>query len=76
MVKNIERAVYRLPGFAPSSENAALVAGICTRLGWALGGGDAELGLRLGGALGLFWHMRGYLSEGRRWLQVALANSV
>jgi predicted ATPase/DNA-binding SARP family transcriptional activator/DNA-binding CsgD family transcriptional regulator len=43
-------------------------------LGWALGRGEAELGLRLGGALGEFWQMRGYLNEARRWLEAVLAN--
>jgi predicted ATPase/DNA-binding CsgD family transcriptional regulator len=34
--------------------------------------GDAETGLRLGVALWRFWYMRGYLAEGRRWLDEAL----
>jgi len=43
-------------------------------LSWALGQEEeTELELRLGGALGEFWHLRGYLSEGRRWLQAGLA---
>src|SRR5215207_1666411 len=43
-------------------------------LSWALGQEEeTELGLRLGGALGEFWHLRGHLSEGRRWLQAGLA---
>lgn len=33
----------------------------------------ADLGLRLASALGWFWYMRGYWSEGRAWLAVALA---
>ncbi|MFQ5796400.1 MAG: tetratricopeptide repeat protein, partial [Candidatus Bipolaricaulia bacterium] len=36
------------------------------------GSGEVEAELRLGGALWRFWHMRGYLSEGRRWLEGAL----
>jgi predicted ATPase/DNA-binding CsgD family transcriptional regulator len=32
-----------------------------------------EQGLRLAGALGLFWSVRGYVSEGRAWLHQALA---
>src|SRR5215217_2135352 len=37
-------------------------------LGWSLKKGDAELGLRLVGALWVFWFTQGYSSEGRRWL--------
>src|ERR687889_1684888 len=36
-------------------------------LSWALERKDVELALRLGGALGWFWSVRGYHSEGRRW---------
>ena len=42
-------------------------------LSWALEHKEVEVALRLGGALWLFWSMRGYQSEGRRWLQEALA---
>jgi predicted ATPase len=42
-------------------------------LSWALERKEAEMALRLGGALWWFWWMRGYYSEGRRWLQEALA---
>ena len=41
-------------------------------LTWALERKEAEVALRLGGALWLFWFVRGYHSEGRRWLQEAL----
>ena len=34
-----------------------------------------ELGLRLSAALWRFWYMRGYLSEGRRWLEEGLARN-
>jgi predicted ATPase/DNA-binding SARP family transcriptional activator/DNA-binding CsgD family transcriptional regulator len=37
--------------------------------------GETDLGLRFGGALWRFWHNRGYLSEGLRWLEQALAGS-
>jgi predicted ATPase/class 3 adenylate cyclase len=40
---------------------------------WALERKEGEVALRLGGALWLFWFVRGYQSEGRRWLQEALA---
>jgi predicted ATPase/DNA-binding CsgD family transcriptional regulator len=45
-------------------------------LTWALGeGGDISLGVRLAAALGGFWSTRGYLSEGRRWLEDAATRS-
>jgi predicted ATPase/DNA-binding XRE family transcriptional regulator/Tfp pilus assembly protein PilF len=40
---------------------------------WAIDAGAAELALRITGALWRFWDIRGYLSEGRRWLGEALA---
>jgi len=43
-------------------------------LGWCLADdGDVVLGLRLGGVLGVYWEVRGHLSEGRRWLATLLA---
>jgi predicted ATPase len=42
-------------------------------LGDALEHGSAEVALRLGGAVGSFWLARAYWSEGRRWLEAALA---
>jgi tetratricopeptide (TPR) repeat protein len=42
-------------------------------LTWALERKEAEVALRLGGALCWFWSVRGYQSEGRRLLEEALA---
>src|SRR5206468_3302210 len=36
---------------------------------------DAETALRLAGALGTFWYLRGYLGEARKWLQEVLDRS-
>lgn len=41
-------------------------------LGWALERHDGTFGLRLAGALGHFWRLRGYWSEGRHWLEQLL----
>lgn len=38
-------------------------------LEWAQKVGDTETGLRLTGALSWFWWVRGYLGEGRRWIE-------
>jgi predicted ATPase/DNA-binding XRE family transcriptional regulator len=45
-------------------------------LSWAFERGEYKLGLQLAGALGEFWFRRGYLSEGRRWLQAALEQGI
>jgi predicted ATPase/DNA-binding CsgD family transcriptional regulator len=42
-------------------------------LSWALGQGRAELGLQMGADLWRFWIMRARYSEGRKWLEAALA---
>ena len=45
-------------------------------LSWSLGkGGDPGLGVRLATALTDFWFARGYLSEGRRWLESAVTRT-
>ena len=44
-------------------------------LAWCRAAGELELELRIASALLLFWTVRGYLSEGRRWLDDALARS-
>src|SRR6266851_4004770 len=41
-------------------------------LAWLIEHGEAELALRFCGALWWFWYLRGYWSEGRRWLEGAL----
>ncbi len=41
-------------------------------LHWLIEQEEAALALRLSAALWYFWYMRGYLSEGRRWLEIAL----
>jgi predicted ATPase/DNA-binding CsgD family transcriptional regulator len=42
---------------------------------WTLDHEEAELALRLGGALRWFWRARGYYGEGRRWLERALSEN-
>jgi non-specific serine/threonine protein kinase len=43
-------------------------------LAWSIEQGrDVDAGLRLAAALSPFWRFRGHLSEGRRWLEMALA---
>jgi|SRR5579859_98944 len=45
-------------------------------LQWARESGDALAGLQLAGALWLFWYALGSLSEGRGWMESALAQAV
>ncbi len=42
-------------------------------LSWTVEQGHEEAGLRLSVALRRFWSVRGYLEEGRRWLETALS---
>ena len=44
-----------------------------TALGWLLAASNAELALRLAGAVWRFWQRHGDIREGRQWLQAALA---
>jgi predicted ATPase/class 3 adenylate cyclase len=41
-------------------------------LRWAIDGDEAEIGLRIVGAVWRFWHLAGHLSEGRRWTVAVL----
>ena len=43
--------------------------------GWALETDQVEMALRMGGALHWFWYARGYLAEGSRALELALARA-
>jgi predicted ATPase len=44
-----------------------------TALAWSAGGGDQDIGLRLGAALWRYWQFRGYVVEGRETLERLLA---
>jgi len=46
-----------------------------TALAWSLESGKSESALQLAGALAYFWVLRGYFSEGQRWLEDALTLS-
>jgi non-specific serine/threonine protein kinase len=50
-------------------------ANLRAALDWLTERGEAELALRLGGALFLFWFLRGHLREGTVWLEQALARA-
>jgi predicted ATPase len=43
---------------------------------WSLEAGEFDLGLRLAGALWMFWRWAGLFAEGRAWLETALAGGV
>jgi predicted ATPase/DNA-binding XRE family transcriptional regulator len=45
-------------------------------MGWALSAGETETATRLGWALWVFWWLRGYQREGRRWMEVLLEYDV
>jgi predicted ATPase len=42
-------------------------------LGWALENDEGDIALRMAGAMWRLWHLGGYLSEGRHWVNAALA---
>lgn len=50
-------------------------ANLRVALAWLLETDDAVSALRLAGALRWFWFVRGYLTEGRRWVEQALAQA-
>jgi len=46
-----------------------------TALAWSLESGNSSLALQLAGAVSYFWVLRGYFSEGQKWLNDALVFS-
>jgi tetratricopeptide (TPR) repeat protein len=44
-------------------------------LGWLLESGEVEMRLQMASVLWRFWEVRGYLSEGRGWLEKVLAST-
>jgi len=46
-----------------------------TALAWSLHGSQSEYGIRLAAALRDYWYYNGYLVEGRRWIDLALAKT-
>jgi predicted ATPase/DNA-binding XRE family transcriptional regulator len=75
-VSLVERIGPGLEGPAQSDWLRALEQeydNIRNALRWALEHDDAEIALRLCGALCVFWNGRGYVSEGRQWLSQSLA---
>jgi predicted ATPase/class 3 adenylate cyclase len=44
-------------------------------LEWSLANGEPALALRIAASLGRFWRARGHVTEARRWLEAALADS-
>src|SRR4028118_1803642 len=45
-------------------------------MGWALSAGDDDTAARLGWALWVFWWLRGYQREGRRWTEALLEHNL
>lgn len=55
------------------TELDAALADLRAALEWSVSAGDVEISLRLAGSLWEYWRIRGYLTEGRSWLERALA---
>ncbi len=63
------RQAAALAGLDPELDN------LRAALGWAISRQERELALRMAGGLWRFWSVRGLVSEGRAWLDQALALS-
>jgi predicted ATPase/DNA-binding CsgD family transcriptional regulator len=61
-----DRQLFRLQQLERDHDN------VRAALGWCAAERESARGLRLAAALGTFWELRGYISEGRRWLAAAL----
>jgi len=48
-------------------------ANLYAALGWCVEAGEAMMGMRLAGALGLYWELRSLIGEGRAWFERVLA---
>lgn len=77
-----ERAASKLLGPESAEWSNLLeseIGNLRAALNWCCSAGagkdDHETGLRLAGTLHWFWYLRGYLTEGRTWLEKALAHS-
>jgi predicted ATPase len=71
----VERMAPRLLGAdqAVAREELRAAAGeVRQALAWAVEVGDADVALRLTGAVWMFWRMEGAFEQGRRWLKRAL----
>jgi len=72
-----ERAEPKLRGNRQREWYARLLAdegNFRAAMTWALEAGEFDLGLRLAGALWMFWRWAGLFAEGRTWLDAALAS--
>lgn len=73
-IETAEERVYQITEFDRWYKQViAAFDNLRAALAWALEEGNAiEAGARIAGALTMFWYNRGYLKEGRSWLELAL----
>ncbi len=75
LIETAEERVYHIGEFDRWYQQViAEFDNLRAALVWALADGhDIEAGARIAGALTMFWYNRGYLKEGRYWLELALS---